>query len=57
MLSFENSLSNVVDDANLSGLLLDLATSHAALGGSWFSDFHHGIAPAGNSLLTYINRF
>ena len=45
MLSFESSLLNTVDDGDddddLSGFLLGLATSHAALGGSWILDFHH----------------
>ena len=29
------------DDDDLSGFLLGLATSRAALGGSWVSDFHY----------------
>ena len=47
MLSFESGLSNTVDDGDddddddLSGFLLGLATSRAALGGSWVLDFHH----------------
>ena len=28
------------DDSDLSGFLLDLATSRAVLGGSWVLDFH-----------------
>ena len=44
MLSFESSLSNMVDDDDnddLSGLLLGLATSRATLDGFWIFDFHH----------------
>ena len=43
MLSFESSLSNMVDDGDddLSWFLLGLATLRAALGGSWVLDFHH----------------
>ena len=50
MFSFESSLLNTIDDADddddddddLSGFLLGLATSLAALGGSsWILDFHH----------------
>ena len=29
------------DDDDILGLLLGLATSHAAPGGSWVLDFHH----------------
>ena len=49
MLSFESNLSNAVDDDDdpdgdddLSEFLLVVATSRAALGDSWFLDFHHG---------------
>ena len=46
------------DDDNLSGFLLGLATSRAALGGSLASDFTtDGIARAGNTLLAFVNRF
>ena len=46
MLSFLISLSNTVDDGDdddddLSGFLLGLAISRAALGGSWILNFHH----------------
>ena len=44
MLSFESSLSNMVDDGDdddLSEFLLGLATLSATLGGSWVLDFHH----------------
>ena len=44
MLTFESSLSNTVnegddDEGDLSWFLLGLATSRAALGGSWVLDF------------------
>ena len=58
MLSFESYLSNTVDDNDdnddddgdddadgdddLSEFLLEVTTSRAALGDSWFLDFHHG---------------
>ena len=45
MLSLESSLSNTVeddgDDDDLSGFLLGLATSRAALGDTWVLYFHH----------------
>ena len=41
------------DDGDLSRFLLGLATSHAALGGSWVLD---GIAPADNPLLACISH-
>ena len=57
MLSFESSLSNTVDDDDdddddLSGFLLGLPTSRAALCGSWVLDFHQ----AGNPILASISR-
>ena len=41
-LSFKSSLSNTIDDGDdVSGFLLGLATSRAALGGSWVLDVHY----------------
>ena len=60
MLSFESSVLNTVDDGDdddLSGFLLSLATSRAALGGTWVLHFHtDGIAPGGNPLLASISH-
>ena len=57
MLSFESSLSNIVDDGDDdSRFLLGLATSRAALGGSWVLDFHDCRAQEGNPLLASISR-
>ena len=60
MLYFESSLSNTLhddDDDDVSVFLLSLATSRAALGGTWVLDFTiDGITPAGNLLFAFITR-
>ena len=60
MLSFGSSLSNTIDDGDdddddLAGFLLSMATSRAALTGSWVLCFTtDGTAPASNPLLSSI---